>query len=106
MDSEKNFKKYGKPYPPAIDLKKITGPVKVAMFVGDADDLGDPIDNRWAASELRKGGNALVHYEEMSAGHTSFMVGKKQHMTYVDRMIDLVISFNTIEKPALDGVVG
>ena len=45
------------------------------MFVGTADDLGDKIDAAWARDQIIAGGSALVHYEEIAAGHSTFMIG-------------------------------
>lgn len=36
------MKKYGQKKPPVIDIGNIKGKVKIAMFVGLSDDLGDP----------------------------------------------------------------
>ena len=85
------MKKYGQVKPPVIDIGNIKGKVKIAMFVGTSDDLGDPQDNRWARDVLRSKGSALMHYEEMTAGHTSFLVGKD--MTFVDRAIEFIHIF-------------
>jgi len=48
-----NQQHYGQITPPIVDLKNIKGEVPVAMFVGKDDDLGDVIDARWAADEIR-----------------------------------------------------
>lgn len=62
------------------------------MFVGTEDDLGDVTDCQWAAAEINKGGSALVHYEEVDAGHSTFMIGKD--MTYFDHVFDLLDTYN------------
>mmetsp|Transcript_15439 Transcript_15439/g.26120 ORF Transcript_15439/g.26120 Transcript_15439/m.26120 type:complete len:133 (+) Transcript_15439:1057-1455(+) len=87
-----NTEKYGRSTPPPVDLSKITE-IPTAMFVGTADDLGDLTDSRWARDQINSGGSALVFYEEVPAGHPSFMVGK--NMTYVDTMIDLVNQYSS-----------
>ena len=76
------------------------------MFVGESDDLGDPTDNRWARDQLYAAGHSLIHYEEMKAGHTSFLVGRD--MSFVDRMVDLIHIFQNLDggSPSLDEVVG
>ena len=62
------------------------------MFVGTEDDLGDLTDARWARSEIEKGGNALKHYEEVKAGHATFMVGKD--MYYFNNVLKLIDQHN------------
>ena len=64
------------------------------MFVGTEDDLGDVTDTRWARDTIKSGGNALVHYEEFPAGHTTFLVGKD--MTWVNRAMELTNHYNPI----------
>ena len=88
-----NIEKYGQSTPPLVDLSKITE-VPVAMFVGTADDLGDTTDARWAQDEINKNGTALVHYQEIPAGHSSFLIGK--NMAYFDTVMDLVTEFNPL----------
>lgn len=44
----RNNEKYGQPTPPIIDLQKIKDTAPIAMFVGTADDLGNPTDDQWA----------------------------------------------------------
>lgn len=84
--------KYNQTTPPLVNLNNIKGDVPVAMFVGTVDDLGDPTDSRWARDTINSGGNALVHYEEIRAGHSSFMIGKD--MSYVDNLVDLIKKYN------------
>ena len=90
---QRNQEKYNQKTPPKIDLTKITS-TPVAMFVGNVDDLGNPVDGQWARDQINQKGNALVHYEEMDAGHLTFIVGKD--MSYVDRMITLMNKYNPI----------
>ena len=73
---------YRSSVPPQIDLGNIKGDVPVAMFVGTKDDLGDVTDARWTAALLNHSGPALVHYQELEAGHTTFLVGKD--MSYLN----------------------
>lgn len=91
--NELNQEHYGSIYPPVIDLSRITD-IPTAMFVGTADDLGDTTDAEWARDQIMSGGNALVHYEEVDAGHASFMIGK--NMTYFDEVMNLVHTYNPI----------
>jgi pimeloyl-ACP methyl ester carboxylesterase len=84
---KRNQQIYGQDSPPEIDISKITD-VPLAMFVGSVDDLGDPIDCRWARDQINAGGSALKYYEEVPGGHSSFMVGK--NMTYLDTLIGLM----------------
>lgn len=62
------------------------------MFVGTEDDLGDLTDERWARETIESGGNALKHYEEVKAGHATFMVGKD--MYYFNNVIKLIEEYN------------
>lgn len=55
------------------------------MFVGTADDLGDTTDAEWARDQINSAGNALVHYNEFPAGHSSFLIGK--NMSYFEEVI-------------------
>jgi hypothetical protein len=65
------------------------------MFVGTADYLGDVTDARWARDTLNWAGNALVHYEEVLAGHSTFMIGKD--MNYFINVFKLLDIYNPIE---------
>ena len=90
--SEKaNFEQYHQDTPPMIDLTKITE-VPTAMFVGTVDDLGDVTDCQWARDQIKSAGDALIHYEEIPAGHSSFMVAKD--MSYVDTLIKLLDTYS------------
>ena len=64
------------------------------MFVGLQDSLGDDKDNRWLKNRLESAGSALVHYQEIDAGHVSFMVGKD--MTYFEDVLNLLKIYNPI----------
>ena len=66
----------------------------MAMFVGTADDLGDPTDAEWARDQIKQAGSQLVHYEEFAAGHASFLIGKD--MSYFDRVLDLVHTYSPL----------
>jgi len=74
------------------------------MFVGTADDLGDTTDARWAQDEINKNGTALVHYQEIPAGHSSFLIGKD--MAYFDTVMNLVAEFNPLpqEQPLVQAI--
>lgn len=85
---------YGTRDPPLYPLEKITE-VPTAMFVGIEDELGDPTDCEDAKMSISAGGDALVHYEEMHAGHASFLIGKD--MTYfTDRAMGLIKKYNPL----------
>jgi alpha-beta hydrolase superfamily lysophospholipase len=89
-----NFKRYGQTTPPKVKIQKITE-IPTAMFVGTADSLGDVTDARWARDTIKSAGNALVHYEEVEAGHSTFMIGK--NMTYFNNVLNLLNTYNPIE---------
>ena len=59
-----------------IPLENIYG-VPIAMFTGTDDILADLTDSRWTRDRI---GDNLAYYEEVEAGHLTFMVGKD--MTY------------------------
>jgi len=67
-----NQEKYGQSTPPDVELGKIQ--LATAMFVGNEDDLGDLKDARWAKSQMNS--SVLKHYEEITGGHATFLVGK------------------------------
>jgi len=87
-----NLEKYGQETPPKVELSKIIMPT--AMFVGIQDDLGDVQDCRDARDEINKGGDALKYYEEIPAGHQTFLVGLD--MSYVDKAIELTNQYNSL----------
>ena len=62
------------------------------MFVGTKDDLGDVVDAKWTAALLNHSGPAIVHYQELEAGHTTFMVGKD--MSYLNKVVELLEKYN------------
>lgn len=89
---KRNLEKYHQKTPPEIDLTKIAN-LPIAMFVGSADDLGDPTDEEWAREQINAGGKSqLVHYQEIEAGHASFIIGKD--MSYFDKVMELVHTYN------------
>jgi len=47
------------------------------MFTGTYDILADLTDSRWTRDTI---GDGIVYYEEITAGHLTFLVGKD--MTY------------------------
>lgn len=87
-----NRKHYKQDTPPIVDLANIKGDVPIAMFGGTEDDLGDLTDVRWAREQIQAAGNALVHYEEVKAGHASFMVGRD--MYYFKNVMDLIEKYS------------
>lgn len=62
------------------------------MFVGTKDDIGDVLDAKWTAALLNHSGSALVHYQELEAGHSTFMVGKD--MSYLFKVVELLEKYN------------
>ena len=49
----------------------------MAIFTGLYDPLADLTDARWTRDTI---GKKVVHYEEINAGHLTFLIGKD--MTY------------------------
>ena len=70
------FKRHEKRTTTLYPLENITD-VPVAIFTGLFDPLADLTDARWTRDAI---GKQVVHYEEIAAGHLTFMVGKD--MTY------------------------
>ena len=58
------------------------------MFVGTADDLGDVTDAEWARDSIKNGGDAVVFYNEIDAGHSTFLIGND--MSYFNDVLNLV----------------
>jgi len=66
--------------------------VPVAMFTGIEDKLADLTDSRWTRDQI---GADVVHYEEIHAGHLTFMVGKD--MTYwTESCMDLLAQYQPL----------
>ena len=55
------------------------------MFTGSEDPLADVTDSRWTRDQI---GDNIVHYEEVEAGHLTFLVGKD--MTYFNTVMGLL----------------
>ena len=71
-DYEAWFKRHEHRATDLIPLENITG-VPVAMFTGKDDLMADLTDSRWTRDMLS---DSIVHYEEIEAGHLTFLVGK------------------------------
>lgn len=89
---------YGSDTPPEVDLTRIENTeVPVAMFVGNEDDLADIEDSEWVRDQIIDrgyGSDVLVHYEELEAGHSTFLVGLD--MKYLESMIEVISRYNPI----------
>ena len=66
------FDKHEKRTTNLFPIENITE-VPVAMFTGNVDILADLTDSRWTRDRI---GDNIVHYEEINAGHLTFLVGK------------------------------
>ena len=74
-----------------IPLENITG-VPIAMFTGKDDILADLTDSRWTRDTI---GDNIVHYEEIDAGHFTFLLGKD--MSYWTRdVMDLLQHYHPL----------
>ena len=60
------------------------------MFVGTKDDLADMFDARIMRYRMNR--STVVYYEELEAGHSTFMVGKD--MSYLKKVINLLKTYN------------
>ena len=47
--------------------------VPIAMFVGDSDELGTPVDAEYTKEAI---GDAVIDYKLISGGHLTFLAGK------------------------------
>ena len=80
-----------------IPLENITT-VPVAMFTGTEDILADLTDSRWTRDRI---GDNIVHYEEIEAGHLTFLVGKD--MTYFSEgVMDLLAQYHPLPTASLE----
>ncbi len=85
------FKRHEKRTTDLIPLENITE-VPVAIFTGIEDILADLTDARWTRDRI---GDNVVHYEEIHAGHLTFMVGKD--MTYFSEgVMDLLQQYHPL----------
>lgn len=69
---KENMKRYGQERPPAYNLSAVDFPIAIAS--GSLDDLANPKDVAWFASQLKK--EQLVFNKEYLLAHESFMVAK------------------------------
>ena len=66
--------------------------VPVAIFTGIEDPLADITDAEWTRDQI---GDNVVYYEEMQAGHLTFMIGKD--MTYfTTTVMDLLQQYHPL----------
>ena len=71
--------------------------VPIAIFTGTEDPLADITDAEWIRDSLKP--EVLAHYEEVSAGHLTFMVGKD--MTYwSDGVMNLLKQYHPLPSEA------
>jgi len=83
------FKRHEKRTTDLIPLENIST-VPVAMFTGLEDILADLTDSRWTRDRI---GDNVVHYEEIAAGHLTFLIGKD--MTYfTENVMDLLQQYH------------
>ena len=62
------------------------------MFTGLFDPLADLTDSRWIRDTI---GKQVVHYEEINAGHLTFMIGKD--MSYFTKSVmDLLKQYHPL----------
>ena len=71
--------------------------VPVAIFAGIEDILADTTDAEWTRDQI---GDNIVHYEEIHAGHLTFMVGKD--MTYFNTVMDLLQEYHPLPSLTAD----
>lgn len=93
-DYEDWFNRHEKRTTDLIPLENINT-VPVAIFTGIEDILADLTDAEWTRDQI---GDNVVHYEEIHAGHLTFMVGKD--MTYFNRVMDLLYEYHPLPSSA------
>ena len=82
-----------------IPLENIQN-VPIAMFTGTEDILADLTDSRWTRDRI---GDSIVHYEEIEAGHLTFMVGKD--MTYfTEGVMNLLYEYHPLPSNDEDAI--
>lgn len=86
-----NQKHYKQDYAPTIDLTRVDN-IPIGMFVGSKDDLGDSNDAKWASEQMK----SVAHYQEILAGHASFMVGKD--MSYFKDVLTFVQKYSPLSE--------
>ena len=103
-NSRKNVEEYGSVLPPEVRLKNIQSTdIKIAMFAGTEDEIGDVQDVRWARDILKtesssnKESGTVVHYEEIRGGYSTFLVG--MDMSYLRNLLKLMKQYNPILNP-------
>ena len=79
-----------------IPLENIST-VPVAMFAGIEDILADTTDAEWTRDQI---GDNIVYYEEIHAGHLTFMVGKD--MSYFDTVMELLEQYHPLPSSKQD----
>ena len=74
-----------------IPIETITE-VPVALFAGTSDILADTTDAEWIRDTI---GSNVVHYEEIAAGHLTFLVGKDMSY-FTDSVMNLLYQYQPL----------
>ena len=88
------MEKYGQQTPPKYDLSKIRN--KIAVFMGDIDQLSDEVDDGWLLSEASGLNQANVVYKNRyHLAHVSFNMASD--MSYFTRdVVAQIKKFNPL----------
>lgn len=80
-----------------IPLENIST-VPVAIFAGIEDILADTTDAEWTRDRI---GDSVVHYEEIHAGHLTFLVGKDMSY-FTDTVMGLLQEYHPLPTQTID----
>lgn len=80
-----------------IPLENIST-VPVAIFAGIEDILADTTDAEWTRDRI---GDSVVHYEEIHAGHLTFLVGKDMSY-FTETVMGLLQEYHPLPTQTID----
>jgi hypothetical protein len=79
-----------------VDVKQLNQQkVPIGLFVKSSDNISNLTDARWLHDEIFQdgwGSDVMIHYEETTGGHCSFMVGTD--MSYLRNVLKLLNQYN------------
>lgn len=84
---DKNMDAYGIPSPTEIDLSQIN--VKIAMFMGQNDVIGNIKDNKEVISQLKN--ETMIHCQILE-GHGHFLLGNR-NISFFEDVLNVINEF-------------
>ena len=70
----------------------------MAIFAGIEDILADTTDAEWTRDRI---GDSVVHYEEIHAGHLTFLVGKDMSY-FTETVMGLLQEYHPLPTQTID----